>query len=93
MLALSLSAIAAPPKREFYEIKIYHLKDKTQETSVENYLKDAYIPAAHRAGIKDVGVFKPVPTDTMSGKLIYVFTPIKLPWINCCTSKDIGKRC
>jgi hypothetical protein len=76
LLALSISAIAAPPKREYYEIKIYHIKDKTQETIVENYLKDAYVPALHRAGIKVVGVFKPVPSDTMSGKLIYVFTPI-----------------
>ncbi|MEO6685527.1 MAG: NIPSNAP family protein [Dyadobacter sp.] len=76
MLALTVGAMASAPKREYYEIKIYHVKDKTQETTVENYLKDAYIPAAHRAGIKDVGVFKPVPTDSMSGKLIYVFTPI-----------------
>lgn len=76
LLALSVSVLAAPPKREYYEIKIYHIKDKTQETTVENYLKDAYVPALHRAGIKDVGVFKPVPSDTMSGKLIYVFTPL-----------------
>ncbi|GLU56286.1 NIPSNAP family protein [Dyadobacter frigoris] len=76
MLALSISAMAAPPKREYYEVKIYHVKDKTQEATVESYLKDAYVPAAHRAGIKDVGVFKPVPSDTMSGKLIYVLTPI-----------------
>jgi hypothetical protein len=76
MLALSVGVIAAPPKREFYEIKMYHLKDKTQEAAVEAFLKDAYIPALHRAGIKDVGVFKPVPSDTMSGKLIYVFTPL-----------------
>ena len=76
MLALSVALIAAAPKREFYEIKMYHLKDKTQEAAVEAFLKDAYIPALHRAGIKDVGVFKPVPSDTMSGKLIYVFTPL-----------------
>ncbi|MCF2445136.1 NIPSNAP family protein [Dyadobacter sp. CY345] len=76
MLALSIASIAAAPKREFYEIKMYHLKDKTQEAAVEAFLKDAYIPALHRAGIKDVGVFKPVPSDTMSGKLIYVFTPL-----------------
>jgi NIPSNAP len=76
MLALSLASIAAAPKREFYEIKMYHLKDKTQEAAVEAFLRDAYVPALHRAGIKNVGVFKPVPSDTMSGKLIYVFTPL-----------------
>lgn len=77
-LIASISAIAAPPKREFYEIKIYHVKDKTQETRVENFLKDAYLPALHKAGIKTVGVFKPVASDTAAyGKLIYVLTPLK----------------
>lgn len=76
-LTVALSAVAAPPKREFYEIKIYHLKNAEQESRVEAFLKDAYIPAAHRAGIKNVGVFKPVPSDTMAGKLIYVLTPLK----------------
>ncbi|WAC10882.1 NIPSNAP family protein [Dyadobacter pollutisoli] len=77
LFTITLSSFAAPPKREFYEIKIYHLKNSDQETRVENYLKDAYIPAMHRAGIKNVGVFKPVASDTMAGKLIYVFTPLK----------------
>lgn len=77
LLLLSLSTFAFAPKREYFEIKIYHLKDKTQEATVEAYLKDAYIPALHKMGIKDVGVFKPVASDTMSGKLIYVFTPFK----------------
>lgn len=76
MLVMAIGAVAAPPKREYYEIKMYRLKDKTQEATVENYLKDAYIPALHRAGIKNVGVFKPVVSDTMSGKLIYVLTPV-----------------
>lgn len=75
--AFSASPTAAP-KREFYEIKIYHVKDKTQETRVDNFLKDAYLPALHKAGIKTVGVFKPVASDTANyGKLIYVFTPLK----------------
>jgi hypothetical protein len=80
MLCLLLSVsflFAAPPKREFYEIKIYHVKDADQASRVDNYLKDAYIPAMHRAGIKSVGVFKPVASDTAAGKLIYVLTPLK----------------
>jgi hypothetical protein len=68
---------AAAPKREFYEIKVYHVKDAEQASRVDNYLKDAYIPAMHRAGIKNIGVFKPVATDTSAGKLIYVLTPLK----------------
>lgn len=77
LLAVTLSTVAAPPRREFYEIKIYHLKNADQEARVEAFLKDAYVPAAHRAGIENVGVFKPVATDTMAGKLIYVLTPLK----------------
>lgn len=76
LLIISLTTLATPPKREFYEIKIYHLKNPDQESRVEKYLKDAYIPAMHRAGVKNVGVFKPVTTDTSAGKLIYLFTPL-----------------
>jgi hypothetical protein len=71
-------AFNAPPKREFYEIRIYHVKNSEQESRVEKYLKDAYLPALHRLGIKSVGVFKPVAADTASaGKLVYVLTPLK----------------
>lgn len=63
---------------EFYEIKIYSIKNQEQEARMDAYLKDAYIPAAHRLGIKTIGVFKPVAADTVSyGKLIYVLTPLQ----------------
>jgi hypothetical protein len=44
---------------------------------MDAYLKDAYLPALHRAGIPTVGVFKPIETDTAFGKFIYVFIPFK----------------
>jgi len=44
---------------------------------MDKFLKDAYIPALHRAGIDDVGVFKPIEDEKMKGKLIYVFIPFK----------------
>lgn len=68
---------AAPPKQQYFEMKIYRVTDKTQEARVDAYLKDAYLPALHRAGITIVGVFKPVETDTAFGKLIYVFIPFR----------------
>jgi hypothetical protein len=56
-----------------------------QESKIEHYLQQAYIPALHRAGVKGVGVFKPV-TQQDTAKLIYVFTPFssldKLAGIN-----------
>jgi len=70
------TAISLPPVRDYYEIRIYHLTDKRQEGEVENFLKSAYIPALHRAGISKVGVFKPVEIDTaLFGKRIFVFIP------------------
>ena len=64
--------------RDYYQIKVYNVKDKAQQTTVDNYLKDAYLPALHKAGIKKVGVFKPIETDTANyGKKIFVFIPLK----------------
>ena len=62
--------------KDFYQIKIYHLKTESQEQQVDNYLKNAYLPALHRAGIKMAGVFKPVK-NVDGERLIYVFLPFK----------------
>ncbi len=68
---------AAPSKQHYYEVRIYRVADKSQESRVDAYLKDAYLPALHRAGIPKVCVFKPVEKDTAFGKLVYVFIPYK----------------
>ncbi len=67
----------AKAKREYYQIKIYTIAHSDQEKMIDDYLQNAYIPAMHRVGIKSIGVFKPVATDTaFFGKLIYVYTPL-----------------
>ncbi len=71
LCSLSLSA------RDYYQIKVYTIKDKAQEASVDKYLKDAYLPALHKMGIKKVGVFKPIATDKAVGTRIFVFIPLK----------------
>lgn len=69
---------ATAQKREFYEIKVYTIATSEQEHVVEEFLKQAYVPALHRAGIKNVGVFKPIASDTLNaGKKVFVLTPIK----------------
>src|ERR1035437_2139962 len=73
LFALTLFATAKWP--DFYQIQIYRLKEKAQEQRVDNYLAKAYLPALHSAGIKSVGVFKPIPSDTASGKQIIVWLP------------------
>ncbi|ASU36554.1 NIPSNAP family protein [Mucilaginibacter xinganensis] len=42
---------------EYYELRVYNLKDDAQQKLVETYLKDAAIPALNRQGVKHVGVF------------------------------------
>jgi hypothetical protein len=80
MFLLFLAAVSfrsfGAPKQEYYEIRIYHVWGG-QEGKVEAFLKDAYLPALHRAGIPKAGVFKPVETDMESGKLIFLFVPYK----------------
>src|SRR6185437_2515622 len=52
-----------------------HLKNEGQVAQVDAYLQNAYLPALHRFGIKNIGVFKPIANDTASVKLIYVLIP------------------
>ena len=63
--------------KNFFELRIYHLKNNEQLASVENFLQQALIPALHKAGIVTVGVFKPVGNDTATDKKIYILIPYK----------------
>lgn len=75
---LSNAFAASASKIDFYQIKIYHLKNDAQEKTVDDYLQKAYLPALHRCGISKVGVFKPIVADpSVTEKLIYVFIPLK----------------
>ncbi|WP_353131357.1 NIPSNAP family protein [Parapedobacter pyrenivorans] len=72
-LAVSLcTALAA--ERDFYQLKIYHLKTAQQAERLDDFLEHAYLPALHRAGISHVGVFKPIAV-TDGGLLTYVLIP------------------
>ena len=78
ILTMAVTMLAyASKKKEFYEIKIYTIRSVEQEKTIDAYLKDAFIPAMHRQGIKNIGVFKPRETTEDFGKKIYVFTPLK----------------
>jgi len=68
---------AKAPERSFYQLTIYHIKDKMQEERLDKYLSEAFIPAVHRQGIKTVGVFKTANIDTATVKRIYVFIPYR----------------
>ena len=72
--------VTAQEGQEFYQLKVYHLKDSDQKKRLEHYLEHAYLPALHRAGINMVGVFYPSSSgeETENGNndsLLYVLIP------------------
>src|SRR4051794_8792935 len=47
----------AKANQEYYELRVYHLKDETQQQLIDGYLQNALIPAYNKFGSKNVGVF------------------------------------
>jgi hypothetical protein len=78
LLAFFFHLSVSGQQQEFYEIRVYHLKTDAQEKTVDSFLKNAYLPALHKAGIQKIGVFKPVEPDT-ADRRIYVIAPYKNP--------------
>ena len=72
---LIISYTSTAQKRELYQIKTYNLTSEAQLTVTENFLKEAYLPALKRIGIKAVGVFKPKTFAADSIKKIVVVIP------------------
>ena len=62
-------------QKEIYELRIYKMKTAEQIKATDNYLENAYLPALHRIGIKQIGVFKPISNDTAALKEIIVIVP------------------
>jgi len=77
VLHATATPVPAAPKQEFYSIRIYQLKNAQQEARVDKYLQAALLPALHRHGIADIGIFKPVGNDTAAIRRIYVLIPLK----------------
>jgi hypothetical protein len=52
-LVLCTETSHAQKSREFYQITVYHFNTADQEKAIDSYLKNAYMPALHRRGIKN----------------------------------------
>src|SRR5690606_2921039 len=92
VVCILMSSLAyGKDKGYYYQLKVYHFKTAAQEAQIDQFLKDAYIPAMHRAGIPAVGVFKPIEQDAADQR-VYVFTPVakieKLLDLNNILAKD-----
>lgn len=59
----------------FYELRVYTLKDAQQQTLVENYFKDAAIPALKRLGVQPVGLFAELKPEGQTK--LYALIPYK----------------
>ncbi len=46
------------PQKAFYELRTYQFRFGAPQAGLDNYLKDALIPALNRQGVKNVGVFR-----------------------------------
>ena len=69
--------IATKKEREIYQIRVFRMKSADQVNLVDNYLKNAYLPALHRLAITRIGVFKNVGIDTATEKTMYVLIPMR----------------
>lgn len=79
VLLISQSSVTFPgkPKREFYQLTVYHYSTAAQEKVIDHYLQFALLPALHRAGINYTGVFKAIANDTATDKQLYVLLSVK----------------
>ena len=63
--------------RSLYRLTVYSYKTVSQGEAIDLYLGSAYVPALHRRGVKQVGVFKDLANDTSLVKKIYVLVPFR----------------
>ena len=75
IILLNIIFISVHAQKEIYEMKVYKMKTEDQIKATDNYLENAYLPALHRVGIKQIGVFKPISNDTAAIKEIIVIVP------------------
>lgn len=77
-LLVSVTAFCGgTPKREIYQLTVYQYSTAAQENLLNTYLKNALLPALHKMGYKNIGVFKSLANDTVATKLMYVYMTIK----------------
>ncbi len=63
------------PELDYFDLKIYHLESPDQMALLDSYFKNALLPAKHRAGIKNIGVFKPIEGLNEDLNMLMVLTP------------------
>jgi NIPSNAP len=75
LLSTSFVKNDKPPAVEYYQLSIYHIKNAAQLAVTNAYLKSTYLPALHKTGLKNIGVFNSIDNDTAADKKVYVLIP------------------
>src|SRR5437773_5085201 len=57
LLKTSAAEQSTKAQREFYELRLYHLRRGSKQKLFDDFYREASIPAMNRAGIGPVGVF------------------------------------
>lgn len=71
--ATTAATVPAATGREYYELRKYLLRRGPQQQTIDNFFRDAAIPALNRLGIKPVGVFN--TTIGPGSPTLYVLAP------------------
>src|SRR5262245_54140472 len=56
-LETSAAEQRAPASREYYELRLYHLRRGPKQKLFDDFYREASIPAMNRAGLSPIGVF------------------------------------
>jgi len=76
-LAAPAAESAAEPGREFYELRLYHLRQGPMLKRFDDFYREVGVPAWNRAGVANVGVFDLAVGPDAPTK--YVLLPFKSP--------------
>ena len=75
LIALTSGISIAEPPAQLYEVRNYILGESGDAEAVDQYLKDALIPALNRQGIKSVGALANAANDESGSARIVVVIP------------------
>jgi len=88
--AKNINAAPAAKNSRYFQLMVYHYTSSDQETMIDNYVQNKFIPSLHAAGMSNIGVFKAIANDTAADKKMYVFIPFSSlkQWEKYSTSPD-----
>jgi hypothetical protein len=86
--SLTIAAQKKEANPEIYDLRVYHYSTIEQEKRILTFLETAMLPALHKLGIRDVGVFESLSNDTVTDKQIYLL----LPWTSHAQKFDVEQK-